>query len=162
MKYMLRPQLEIYIDLDTPSVAALCPDAQSNGLQDKSGNSVQHVAADVPLTEPQGFKQFVSSVGSIPETVEITVVSAIGVMKAVTDQLLELDEEIVSLDCCHSMTGMKYEWTSDLHDSIRQDRIALCTKECGDGTSTLFELPSLTMISKASVLREIWSIDESG
>jgi len=63
---MLRPQLEIYIDLDTPTVAALCPDDQSNGLQDKSGKSVQHMAADVPLTEPQGCKQIISSLGSIP------------------------------------------------------------------------------------------------
>ena len=81
-------------------------------------------------------------------------------MKAVSDQLLALSDERVEICVVNSTGSLNPAWDIHSHEQINNGNVVVHEPICGYDPYHPFEFPSLTMISTAALIRDVWSIAE--
>ena len=153
---MIRTHLTIKIDLVSKKITTSGPHARNSETETIIGNKFGlTVPSDMPFADQDTADDATYSQH------RTTLALALTIMKTVSDQLLALSDEHVEICVLDSTGSLNPAWDIHSHEQINNENVVVHEPACGYQPYHPFEFPSLTMISKAGLIRDVWSIAEN-
>lgn len=153
---MIQNRLTVKIDLASEKITTSVPHAINSETETIFGNKFGlTVPSDMPFT---GQHTVESNLCCSHHRAAFSL--TLSIMKTVSNQLLMLSDELVEIRLLGSTGNPEYTWNINSKELIDREIVVVHELICDDQKYLPFEFPGPAMIGKASLLREIWSVDE--